>query len=134
MNWPNRFGFIANFALCLMAGYFILRHGLDSPQATWSYSDLVAVLLTAIGVILTTLGLGIAALAIWGYQKIADHAETQSVAAVNKRLDAMLADQNLKQRISDMVQPHIAQAADAVWEDNFAVAAYPPGEGQENAG
>ena len=114
-----------------MATFFILRHGLDAPRADWSYSDLVTVLLTAIGVILTTLGLGIAALAIWGYQKIADHAEAQSIAAVNKRLDAMLLEQNLKQRISEMVQPHIAQAADEVWGD-FAAAAY-PAEGEQNA-
>ena len=117
-----------------MAGYFILRHGLDAPQADWSYSDLVVVLLTAIAVILAALGLGVAALAVWGYQKIADNARDIAINAVNTKLNEMFADQNLKKRISDMVQPQIEQAADQVWEDNFAAATYPPGEGQGNAG
>jgi len=121
--------FAANVALFLMAVYFISIHGLAAPEAHWTYSDLVSVLLTAIGIILTTLGLGIALLAIWGYQKIADHAVGKSVEAVNKRLDTMLEEQNLKQKISDMVQPHITEAADQVWSD-FAAASYPSEEGQ----
>lgn len=116
-----------------MAGYFILRHGLDAPQANWSYSDLVTVLLAAIAIILTALGLGIAILAIWGYQKIADHAVQRSVEVMNERFDKMMEEQNLKERISAIVQPHIAQAADAVWGD-FAAAAYPVDEGDVNAG
>src|SRR5690348_8449141 len=117
MNWPNRFAFLANFGLFLMLAYFLFSHGLEGTPEGWTYADLVVVMLTAVGVIVASLGIGIAIIAVWGYSKITDNAVERSLLAVNKRLDDMTTSSELQERIKSVVDPKIEKAADEVYND-----------------
>jgi hypothetical protein len=83
----------------------------------WSYADLVVVMLTAVGVLVATLGIGVAILAVWGYAKIAENAVERSLSAVTKRLDDMTTTSELQERIKRVVDPKIEKAADEVYND-----------------
>ena len=76
---------VANALLLILALYYIGSRGLASPPTGWEYKDLIAIVLTALAVILAALTIGIGALAIWGYTTIReaaiDAAETKADAS-----------------------------------------------------
>jgi uncharacterized membrane protein YidH (DUF202 family) len=104
MGWINRTFLVLNgllFAALLMLidaqGASLLRPG------DWEYKDLVSVMLTTVGVIVTFIGIIVAVAAIWGYQSITSIAEKKAEetskagsdvylqsAAFQTRLDAVI--------------------------------------------
>jgi hypothetical protein len=137
MNWANRLALTANLAIFVMAVLFIGKYGLSpGPGTTWHYSDLVVIVLTAVGVLITALGVGIAIMALWGYQKITDHAVDQSLKftsdRVTKRLEEYLSTQEVQERIRALVDAKVAQASDQVYAD--LAPSYPAGQGAQGNG
>ncbi len=65
-NWPNRLAAFANISLCAVAAFYIGKHALTPDSQEWHYSDLIVIILTALGVVMAALGVGIAIMAIWG--------------------------------------------------------------------
>src|SRR5438045_3935760 len=74
MRFANFVMFAINLLLFGLVGYFVVSHGLAAPPANWEYKDLIAIILTALGAILTTLAIVIGLMAIWGYSSIRDAA------------------------------------------------------------
>lgn len=74
VRWGNRLLLGLN-AVVLLAGLWVVgAFGLQHDQRGWTYQDLVAVLLTAIGVLLAIVALFVAVLAIWGYSALKEAA------------------------------------------------------------
>lgn len=68
-----------NVVLFGLAFYFVASRGV-APSAGWSSVELVTVVLTALAVLLTTLGIFIAVLAVWGYTRLSDDARAVATA------------------------------------------------------
>lgn len=63
----------------LFFGLMFWGGSLDTKAGGMGYSDFVAILLTAIAVLITTLAAFLAIAAIWGYQQIKEAAEKRAV-------------------------------------------------------
>lgn len=72
----------------------------SSGVITMSYADLAAILLTAVGVLVAVLGIGVAILAVWGFKYI----QEQSTEAAVKRVEEELRDDGV---IAKLVQDHL---------------------------
>jgi len=80
VRWGNRLLFLLNLALLAVATWFVGTRGLDAPTGGWTYQELVATLLTAIGVLLAIVAFFVALLAIWGYNSLKESASTVAAA------------------------------------------------------
>ena len=87
-----------NVGFAVLAVYFIFRGGATPEAGTdISYMDLVVIILTALGVMLATLGFGVALAAVWGYNAIKEmtivtaEKEARKVAAEEGRKAARAA-------------------------------------------
>ena len=100
---------------------------MSATSAVIEYKDYVAILLTAVTVVLTTLAIGIGIVTIVGYRAIKTGAVIAARKAVDERLGDLLDGENIKDRLHEMVQSRLSQASDEVWAD-FAPQAYPTEE------
>lgn len=91
-QWGNRLLLFLNIALLLVLGAYLGTRGFSQPSAGWEYKDLVAVLLTAVGVLLAATTLFVGILAIWGYTTIRESAERSANATAEAAAKAVAAD------------------------------------------
>jgi cytochrome b subunit of formate dehydrogenase len=82
LNAAKAFAFCVHLATLILCGWALWRVGLSNPQpiGTLEYKDLIAIILTALGVMIAILAALFAVLAIWGFNQIRD----QAVAAASK--------------------------------------------------
>jgi len=88
-RWGNRLSIVLNLSMMGAGAYFIATRGLETPSGSWTYADLVSILLTAVGVLLAIVALFVAVLAIWGYTAIreaAADAATKVASVVAERV------------------------------------------------
>lgn len=98
------FGIICT--VCFIAEWKLVPEG---GQVKMAYHELIAILLTGIGVILAALALFIGALAVWGYTQF--QSMTRSASA--EHLEKMLREGSLKKEIEDIIVNHVsAQMSD----------------------
>jgi hypothetical protein len=71
---------LLNLTLFCGAIYFIGSRGF-APAAGWSAVEVVTVVLAALAVLMTVLGIFIAVLAVWGYARLADDARNAAILA-----------------------------------------------------
>src|SRR5579859_3337634 len=94
MNWKNRLLFVINLALGAVLIYYISIHtGVDHAGADkqgWSPTDIVTMLLTSVTIVVGALGIGLAAMAFFGYQSVQDRAVDRAEAAAMLKLEARL--------------------------------------------
>lgn len=82
--------FVLAGALFAANAAFFVFHGV-APGNPFDPVDLIVIVLTAVAVIVTTLGIFIAILAIWGYNTIKIAAIEQAVAAAKTEAEAVAA-------------------------------------------
>ena len=74
MTWLNRLFFVLNCALAIWFAHFLFQHTSPPSSGGWEYKDVISVILSAVTVVLAALAILLALAAVWGYQKLADHA------------------------------------------------------------
>jgi hypothetical protein len=96
--------------------YLILTQG-AAPTEGLKYSEFLAITLTALAVILASIGIFIAILAIWGYKAIRDEAARIASKTSVDAIRQFLAEANIKSTLRDMVAKHVKQESDELWDD-----------------
>jgi H+/Cl- antiporter ClcA len=97
-------GLIGAFAVWMGQG-----HSLKLVPGEMSYADLAATMLGAAGIILTTLGLVIGILALWGYSQFKNMVERSAIAHVTRSV----ADGDLKKLVTQTSVDYIKADLDA---------------------
>jgi len=114
MGWGNKLFTAINTVLFI--AFLIL---LDSQGAAlikpgdWKYEDLVAVLLTTVGVIVAFIGMIIAIGAIWGYQSIRSIAERKAVEASNEGMNRHLQAEDFLGRVDALIKDRMESVVQA---------------------
>jgi len=119
MSWGNK-SFTAINAILFIAFLILLDSqgaSLIKPGA-WKYDDLVAILLTTVGVIVAFIGIIVAVGAIWGYQSIKGIAEQKAAEASHEGLNTHLNSKDflgrmdviIKERMESVVQAAVQTA------------------------
>jgi hypothetical protein len=91
--------------------------GFEPSKSQMQYSDLVAVLLTGIGVILATLAVFIGVAAVWGYSQFQKMTQEASAA----HLEKLLSSGKFKDGIDALIVSHVSsQLADGKLRDLLA--------------
>jgi len=103
----------------LMFGLLLLL--LDVQGATlirpgaWEYKDLIAILLSAVSLIVTFIGFIVAVAAIWGFQTIRGIAEQMAVETSKSGSDSYLSSEKFKESVDVAITAAMeARARDAV--------------------
>jgi hypothetical protein len=96
----------------------LLQNGELRLTATMKYEDLAAVLLSAVGVIVAVVGVGLAILAVWGFSQLKSDSIAAAVAAARRQVDELIqqeiASPEMEQRIRNRVdQIVLGNARDA---------------------
>ncbi|MGY0791566.1 hypothetical protein [Azospirillum argentinense] len=86
---------------------FVLFISVNGSQHSMSYADFVAILLTAIAVIVASLGVGVAVLAIWGYQTISkntkDAADKKASEVAGIKIDYHLNGEAFERQLRELI-------------------------------
>lgn len=97
----------ALLTLFLMNLASVLFISVNGPQHSMSYADFVAILLTAIAVIVASLGVGVAVLAIWGYQTISkntkDAADKKASEVAGIKIDYHLNGKAFERQLRELI-------------------------------
>lgn len=94
------------FAVCAVVG---LRISPGSKSDTViSYADLAALMLSAVSVIVTVLGVGIAVLALWGYAQF----KQSAAAAAHDHVDDELKNGELRKLVADLMVAEVTRQMD----------------------
>jgi hypothetical protein len=88
----NRALLVVNIGLVIVVLYFLGTRGLGLPASNFEYKDLIAIILTALAVILAAVTIFVAGLAIWGYTTIRESAERAAVATAEEAAKLVAAD------------------------------------------
>ncbi|WP_119254561.1 hypothetical protein [Shinella zoogloeoides] len=94
------------FAICVLVGFHLGPEDLQS--VTMSYADLAAIMLGAVSVIVTVLGVGIAVLALWGYAQFKQSAAKAAHDHVDDELKAGV----LRDQISHLIVAEVTKQMD----------------------
>jgi hypothetical protein len=82
---------LANVSLALLMTYYLFRGGVITPaSAPLEYKDFVAILLTALGVMIALGALLIAVLAVWTYKNAMELITAAADKAARERVDLIL--------------------------------------------
>lgn len=80
MIWLNRIFFVVNAALAAATMWALFRSTPGVSAGGIEYKDFISILLTAVTVVLAALAILLALAAVWGYQKLSDHAAERAAA------------------------------------------------------
>jgi hypothetical protein len=89
----------------------------NPEQGGWKYSDFLSVTLTALGLMLAILAIGLGVAAIFGYRAIIDLASRKAEEAALKRLSEYFEAEKTSAMLKEAVLRHVQQEADKVYED-----------------
>jgi uncharacterized membrane protein len=112
-KWLNRFLFLANITILSGAMYFIFTRGWVAGAGGWTPVELVTTVLAAVALLITVLGIFIALLAIWGYNRITKEAGRRAETATHIYLS-----KNVQQLVSDQVPRHVAAEIERIQGDS----------------
>jgi ABC-type Co2+ transport system permease subunit len=111
---------LIGFALIGLNAWFLFTLQSAVPPATagtsggMEYKDFVAILLTAVTVVLAVLAIGVAVLAIWGYKELLRMAELQAEGVAKTFLDSYVTSPLFKAEAEQvwerLIQDHIAKS------------------------
>lgn len=113
----------ALLALFLMNLASVLFISVNGSQHSMSYADFVAIILTAIAVIVASLGVGVAVLAIWGYQTISkntkDAADKKASEVAGIKIDYHLNGEPFERQLRELIaKVHAEQAVQSIQGGN----------------
>lgn len=103
MNLGVFLSWLVTICLIAFSAFYAATRGPLSADG-WSYSDLVTVILTAVTVVLAALGLGIAAIAIWGYDRIERNASDAAVNEARDMIDRHLKSARFVEQVREIVE------------------------------
>lgn len=116
MRWIKRAILVANV---VMFGLLLLLLDLQGAAliqpGAWEYKDLIAILLSAVSLIVTFIGFIVAVAAIWGFQTIRGMAEQMAVETSKSGSDSYLSSAKFKESVDAAITAAMdARARDAV--------------------
>lgn len=106
MKWlrsplANLLFFLVNLALMALAIYFVSSRGINNDG--WSSSELLTVMLAALGVMIAVLTLFLGGLAIWGYTQL--ESEARRIADQTAK---RVAEETAKKRVDETLPEMVA--------------------------
>lgn len=108
MKWANRILFGLNLALCAGLAFALWFREMPAPAVgQWTYTDLIATMLTVVTVILGALAVLIGLAAIWGYQTISNHAAQKAVEAARQSGQEYLDSDAFTEKVRALASEHI---------------------------
>lgn len=140
-NWSNITLTVVNLIVLTLLLIHAAGLGFGDNFHPWNAIEIVTILLTVVTVILTSIAILIAIVAIWGYQRISDHAVDESKKAVDITVDKHLNSDEFTAVVAAMVvekvdqinadtaregleittsrPDHISREPDSVWDDDI---------------
>jgi len=103
MNLGVFISWLIAISVIAFSAFYAATRGPLSAEG-WTYPELITVLLTAVTVVLAVLGLGIAVIAIWGYDRIERSASAAAVTAAKSMIESHLRSDEFTGKIREIVE------------------------------
>jgi uncharacterized membrane protein YcjF (UPF0283 family) len=118
MRWVRLAIGVTNLALLVALLFLLSANGASAiVPGAWEYKDLIAILLTAVSVIITFIGFIVAVAAIWGFQTLKGMAEEKAIETSKLGSSAYLSSDAFKADLAEQIKAAMQTAAREAVQD-----------------
>jgi hypothetical protein len=111
MKFANTFLLSVNLAAAGVIIWLLARGPVPALTAgSWSYADLIAIILTALGVILSAVTLAVAIVAIWSYQNISRSAGSAAQRTARAQQRAYFESEDFQKMLGQLISEQMQNA------------------------